>query len=326
MTTTWTTKLIDVRHRRAINDNRVALVLHVSKQTSGSPDTWNPFVNPGKVRDDAEVPIPGDLIGDYDTAAWASVLGTFEGWEDFYRVREVDWSLVANSRSTWQAVVRATNHISWCPEPLIIRSDSSRSRVADRYRDVVPTTSTADGDTITGTAYTEQAGKPEKFQVSQVAVNLTLPWFSDTPNYTDGYPNLPNLVGDRLNRVNSSSFIGFAAKSLMLMGVDVDPVEDEFLKVTVSFLWDGWFHLDQVPDLYSNGDVKVNSSNQAATVKWQKRYQGTTDFGAMFSADEESWAQYGWKHWTAACTNAASAATTPVTKQNPLATIRTAAT
>lgn len=324
MTTTWPTRLVDLRHRRVIHDNSLTLTLYVEKKVDGVVTAWNPWTSPDSVVTGAEIPVPGDRIGDFDTAAWASILGTFASWADDYRVREIDWQMVGGSMSMWSCTISCSSHVTYCPEPLIIRSDSMRTRTVDRWRDATPTTSTADGATISGTAYTEVSGVPEKFQVSQIAINLTLPWFSDTTVYADGYPNLANLIGAKVGKVNSASFIGFEANSLMLMGVDVDPKQDEYLQVTVSLLWDGWFHMDQVIDRYPNGDPKL-TTGQATTVKWQKRYQGTTDLGTMFSADEKLYAQYGWQAFTQVCGTFQSSAYA-TTKKEPLPSVRTAAT
>ena len=43
MTTTWSVKLVDLRHRRAINDNALDLQLVVTKLVDNVPATWNPW-------------------------------------------------------------------------------------------------------------------------------------------------------------------------------------------------------------------------------------------------------------------------------------------
>ncbi len=329
MTTTWSVKLVDLRHRRAINDNALELQLMVTKLVGGVPETWNPWASPVSVVDNAEIPIPGQPLPDSATATWASELGV-DPWDEGYRVRSVDWQLVAGSRSTYACTVRATDRTTYCPEPLIRRSDQTALRSTDRYRDVSPTTSTADGDVISGTAYTEIGGKPEKFRVSQIQIDLVLPWRTDDPNYTDGYPDLKTLIGDKVQKVNSAAFLGFDANSVMLMGVTVDPKEDEYLELTVSFLWDAWYHFEQEPDRDINGNVEREFAGspavpRAKTVRWKDMSRGSTDFTAMFSSDELDWAQFGWKSWVTACSGAAAAASYVVTPKATLTTIRTAA-
>ena len=75
MATTWDVKVTDLRHRRAINDNSLDLQLTVTKLVDNVPATWNPWTSPVTVKQDAKIPVPGDRVGDYDAAPWASELG-----------------------------------------------------------------------------------------------------------------------------------------------------------------------------------------------------------------------------------------------------------
>jgi len=327
MTTTWNVNVVDLRHRRAINDNSLDLQLMVTKLTNGVPVTWNPWTSPTGVVNDAGIPIPGGRLEDYENKPWASVLGTFASWAEFYRVRSVEWQLVPGSVCTYSCTIRSTDRMTYCPEPLIRRSDATGIRLVDRYRNATPTDTTADGTAITGTAYTEVGGKPERFRVSQIRVDLVLPWRTDLSTYTDGHPDLVVLIGNKVQKVNSTAFLGFDARSLMLMGVTVDPKEDEFLEVTVSFLWDSWYHFEQEPDREINGDVIREFAGspavaRAKTVRWRDMSRGTTDFGTMFSADEEAWAQFGWQTWETACNSLAASETYTTTKTEALTTIR----
>jgi hypothetical protein len=58
-------------------------------------------------------------------------------------------------------------------------------------------------------------------------------------------------------------------------------------------------------------------------VRWKDMSRGTTDFTSMFSTDELNWAQFGWKTWVTACSNASTAASYTVTPKPTLTTIRT---
>lgn len=324
---TWTVTLQDLAHTRAINDNTLELTLLVRQDTAGTPDTWNPWTSPVSVNTGAEIPVPGDRLSDYDNAAWATELGTFSNWAAVYRVRSVSWRLVKDSLSAYLCTIRATNRTTWCPEPTVRRSDSAGVRSVDRYRDATPTTSTLDEDTIGGTAYTEIGGKPQKFLVSTIDLQIVLPWRTDDAAYTDGYPDLKTLIGAKLQTVNSATFLGFEPNSLMLTGVDVDPKQDENLEVTVSFRYDSWYHFNQEPDREVNGDVKVEkvgSEWQAKTVRWRDMSRGTTDFNSMFSADEKAYAQYGWQAWDTVCSENFMASYAQ-TEKKPLTSIRSEA-
>jgi len=324
---TWIVKLQDLAHTRAINDNTVELTLLVRQDTTGTAQTWNPWTSPKTIQTAADIPVPGDRLGDYDTAGWASELGTFASWADQFRVRTVSWRLVKDSMSAYLCTIRATNRTTYCPEPTVRRSDSAGVRSVDRYRDATPTTSTVDEDTIAGTAYTEIGGKPQRFLVSTIDLQIVLPWRTDDAAYTDGYPDLKTLIGDKLQKVNSATFLGFEPNSLMLTGVDVDPKEDEYLEVTVSFRYDSWYHFNQEPDREVNGDAileKVGSIWRAKTVRWRDMSRGTYDFNNMFSTDEKAYAQYGWQAWDTVCLGAFMASYDQ-TEKKPLTALRSEA-
>jgi hypothetical protein len=328
---TWHVTLEGLRHHREINNSTLELVLVVEQHDeNGVPVTWNPWTSAAAVTNGADIPVPGDRMNVLATASWATLLGTLPSpWKFNYRVRTLDWAYIPGSRSAYSCTIRASDRTTYCPEPQVKRQDSATVRIVDRYRDAAPTAATTDGTAITGTDYTEISGKPERFRVSQVAVNITMPWRTDSTVYADGWPDLTTLAGGRLQKVNSVSFLGFEARSLMLVGVDVDPKQDEYVELTWSFLWDSWFHFEQEPDRDVAGNVTkqldAGGVSRAKTVRWKDMSAGAVDFGSVFTADEESWAQYGWQAWNYSCENAAAAATYAVTEKEPLTGIRSVA-
>lgn len=318
-TTLYQFTLRGMQHSRQIGDSSITLVATVNAFDSVTDQNviWSPWSNPTSLVD-AGFPTVGQTLydirpGPSETNHWLYSLAPFASWATYYRVRQIDWSAVPDSKghSVWEARIHATDHRIYCPEPQIQRQDVMKARTADRYRVDTPNSDTVDEDEATGDP-TELAGKPEKFQVAQVAFTLTLPWWTDTEGYIDGYPRLDELVGPRLNKVNTNAFLGFPAHSVMLVGVDVQPVRDESLRVSLQFLWDAWYHFDQEPVLDVDQRPAVELDNEdpplprCVKVFWKDRSAGVTDLGAMFSEDELDWSQFGWKTWVTACSDAAA--------------------
>jgi hypothetical protein len=318
-TTLFKFTLRAMQHSRQIGDSSITLVATVNAFDSATFQNiiWSPWSNPVTLTE-AGFPVVGQTLYDIrpgtgQTSHWLYSLSPFADWARYYRVRQIDWSAVPDSKghSVWEARIQATDHRIYCPEPQIQRQDVMKARVADRYRDDTPNSDTVAEDEAIGDP-TEIAGKPEKFSVAQVSFTLTLPWWTDTDGYTDGYPRLDELVGPRLNKVNTNAFLGFPAHSVMLVGVDVQPVRDETLRVSVQFLYDAWYHFDQEPLLDVDQRPRIALDNEdppvprCEKVLWKDRSAGVNDFDSLFSEDELDWAQLGWKSWVTACSDAAA--------------------
>lgn len=302
----WHVNITNLQHRREIGNNSLTLTASVwQTDANGVQLKWNPWLSPSTMFQSADIPFPGDRIGDFDNAIWASQIGAAASWPyyaDFYRVRTVDWSgPIAGSISSYQVIITATDHSSHCPEPLIERQDSLSLRKVDRYRREVPTTATSNGAVISGTNYSETNGKPEAFEVPQVRILLTGTWLSDDPNYTDGWPDFTTLFAPAVNRVNSVAFLGFPINSVKFVGAAITPKQHEASEVTLEFVWDQWFHFEQEPTRHIDGSPKL-SNGVCTEVKWKDTAVGAYDFTTLLTDDELAWAEDGWKAWYTTCT------------------------
>jgi hypothetical protein len=328
----WDVNLIGLDHERAFNDNSLTLTLTVQQlDGSGQPVYWNPWFNPDTVRTDAGIPTPGERLTDVDSYSWAAKLGptaSWPSWKDAYRVRKVRWASVNNGIQLYRCTLLLTDRTMYCPGPFVLRSDGTSLRQVDRFRDENPSASTTDGTLLLGTSPIKGSGmKPERFEVTQVVINLTFPFRTDTSIGTYGWPNIADLFADKIRKVNSTAFLGLPIGSVMLTGIEVDPKEDEHVELTAQFVWDEWFHMNQEP-VYQEGTNDVIepveiAGVQVPVVKWRSMSKGSEDFAAMFTADEAAWAVNGWRAFDTSCSGL-MASTYATTNKEPLPTLRPA--
>jgi hypothetical protein len=86
-------------------------------------------------------------------------------------------------------------------------------------------------------------------------------------------------------KLNSATFCDFAAYSLLCVGVSVNPLEGEFYEVVMEFLWDQWYHHEQVATIAADGRPSRTAAGELAEVKWKRMARSTTDFNNLFAGD-----------------------------------------
>ena len=306
MPTTWTKTRIGMTFTRGLPPagSQLEYVYRVTaRDTSTSvSQTWDPFTYALNLEDDAGIPRPGDTVADFD----ATLAGT---WAEKFRFRKLAWTPVTEGLSMWDVRMMATSKDVWCPEPNVLRSDSTQTRRVELYRTDEPATAGAAGTTISGTNYADKEGKPQHRDVSQVVITVQFLW--NTAETGVGYPNLATGAAETKKR-NTAQFIGFPAGSVLFDGISVDPEEDEYVRLTYTFIYDAWYHLEQQPELDPEQRVEVNATGNAETVKWFQPYPNTYDFDELFGAYELAWLEDGWLAWTTpgeACTAPSASAT-----------------
>lgn len=291
MPTTWIKTKIGMTFTRGLPPagSQVEYVYRVTARDSSTSaaQTWDPFTYALNLENDAGIPRPGDTIADFD----ATLSGT---WAEKFRFRKLAWTPVTDGLSMWDVRMIATSKDVWCPEPDVLRSDSTQSRRVEMYRTDEPATAGAAGTTISGSNYADKEGKPQHRDVAQVVITVQFLW--NTAETGVGYPNLANGAAETKKR-NTSAWIGFPAGSVLFDGISVDPDEDEYVRLTYTFIYDRWYHLEQQPELDPEQRVELNASGNAETVKWFQPYPNTYDFAELFGAYELAWLEDGWLAW-----------------------------
>ena len=289
----WTKKLVSQTHTRAIppNPSTVEYVYRVwategATQPTAQLRTWDPFTYALNVVDDADLPRPGMTIADWD----ATLANT---WAELFRIRSVSWTPVDSSQSMWECRFAATSKNVICPEPDVLRSDSTSLRRVELYIKANPSSAASAGATISSGTQVDAGGKPKHRDVVQVHTEVQFLWNTADPVDQPGYPDFTDVAAF-VNKRNAAAFLGFPAGSVLFAGIQATPDEDEMVRLTYQFVHDTWYHLEQQPELDEEQRPLLDANDQAATVKWFQPYEDTADFDEIMGAYELKWLTDGW--------------------------------
>lgn len=301
MPVTWTKNLTSATFTRNTppEGTSVELVHRVHAKDGANVHPWDPFTSV-LTMDDEDLPAPGVKLSGIMPGT------TTSDWSNYFRCRSVRWRFVDSSRSVWECSSSFTSKDAWCPLPHVWRTDSTQVRSVDVYRDVAPGATLTNGQretSITNSAdtYLDDSGKPTTTEIAQQSCQVSFIWNTSIVVAGPGYPDVANLIDEGwLNCRNDEAFLGWPAGTVRLMGVRVDPDEDEYVRVTYDFLYDQWGHMTQEPRRDSDGRVELDLPGaeiipRAKSVIWKQLWYDLKDFNELLSADEVDWLTEGWR-------------------------------
>ncbi len=134
-------------------------------------------------------------------------------------------------------------------------------------------------------------GKPKVYDVPQQLVTIetqydrTLP--QGTPAAEPDWATYTSYVGNR----NSAAFLGFPIGTLLYQGFQTAP-EDNYYRMSHTFLYDAWFHLEQIPAPNPTGEPILTAGITIGTVPilqvdkvvFLQRYNTLSAFSGILSA------------------------------------------
>lgn len=316
MATTWTTTLTGLNHSRAVapNESVVELTWRVqaTDQTTGQELAWDPVAYALTIIDDANIPRAGDELSGFLGSVTSS------DWSAYFRCRKVDWKHLNDSFSVWECKARFTSKDVWCPQPHVYRTDTLRTRSVDMWHWGNPTSTQIANNVDVRQALDPATyvpvglvGKPVKNAIPQQEITISYIWNTHIPSADtgNGYPNLyaavVNSSGTQfMNSRNSHAFLGFPIGTVKLAGIDVQPDENEYVRLSLSYVYDYWGFLVQEPYAMPNGRVayQVTTGAQPYThpsdIDWvQTHPNDLVDHNKFITQLEEDWLVKGWVHY-----------------------------
>ena len=214
-------------------------------------------------------------------------------------IREVAIEPVRERQNAWIVTHRATTRSGYylaqsaeycsCTRATVVRSTAMY-----RKNPTFPTNGTVaflaspdiGGDKV------DTNGKPKVYDVPQQLVTIetqydrTLP--AGTPDAEPNWATYTSFVGRR----NSAIYLGFPIGTLLYQGFQTAP-EDNYYRMSHSFLYDAWYHLEQIPAPNPTGEPILTAGVSLGTpaipilqvkdVVWLQRYDFTSTFTSILS-------------------------------------------
>ena len=289
-------KLTSMQMRRATppDETNVTLTWKVRFVVGGVETDWNPFTHWLTLQ--SVLPETGEKLTGYVPNT------TSNDWSARFRCRTIEYRFLDESQRVWEATASFTTKDTFCPHPVLYRTDQTQTRSVQMYRDVFPTgamlESTSSQHTVQTGNRIDEAGKPVPRDLPQQAVNISYVWNTSIPSETgNGYPNLKKAITEGwLDARNDTEFLGFPIGTVKLAGISVDPDRDEYVRATWQFLYDPWGFMVQEPKLVGGTPElePTGSVVNAKTVYWKQTHISLLDFNDLFTELDIDWLVAGW--------------------------------
>lgn len=213
-------------------------------------------------------------------------------------IRSVDIQPVREQAYVWRVSAQAStrqwgfsnqNDFCQCTRASVVRSTSLYRKGA-----ALPTDGTvafASGADIGGTKV-DTNGKAKAYEVPQQLVTIevqydrTLP--SGSPAAEPPWATYTSYVGTR----NSTTFLGAPKGTLLYQGFQTAPIDSNYYRLSHTFLYDAWYHLEQIPAPNPTGEPILTAGVtvggyailQVAAVVWLQKYDNFTAFTSIVTA------------------------------------------
>jgi hypothetical protein len=115
-------------------------------------------------------------------------------------------------------------------------------------------------------------------QVSQMRIRLRLMANADV----QGISTAAVVVVQYVNKLSNASFLGFPAYSILCEGASLANVDHDFYEIVFDFLYDAFYHFDQVVSMDSDGRPTMNGTNYLR-VDWKRLPRTKIDMNNIFS-------------------------------------------
>jgi hypothetical protein len=217
-------------------------------------------------------------------------------------IRSVDIQPIREQAYHYRVTVRATtrefgfsdqNDFCQCTRATVVRSTALYRKGA-----TFPTNGTVafTGGADIGGDKVDTNGKAKSYEVPQQLVTIeiqydrTLP--AGTPTGEPPWATFTSFVGKR----NSAAFLGAPTGTLLYQGFQTAPIDSNYYRMSHTFLYDAWYHLEQIPAPNPTGEpiliagvtIGTYPILQVASVVWLQKYSDTTAFSSIISAAQLS--------------------------------------
>ena len=163
----------------------------------------------------------------------------------------------------------------------------ARTRMTKVYRTGWSVSPPAGSDASADIGGTAMAGgfQGSDVQVGQVNIRMRFMLNAAIGSMLDNATRMTDYMG----LMNLNTFAGCPAKSLICEGVSVAKTGNgmEYFEVIFEFLFDRWYHHEQVPTFAEDGNPRMNSSIGPKEVKWKRMPRDYADFNDIYAGDTQ---------------------------------------
>jgi hypothetical protein len=215
-------------------------------------------------------------------------------------VRSVDIQPIREQAYHYRVTVRAstrrfglTDQTDFCQ---CTRATVVRSTAMYRKGATFPTNGTVafTGGADIGGDKVDTNGKAKSYEVPQQIVSIeiqydrTLP--QSSPSAEPPWASFTTYVGKR----NDAVFLGAPIGTLLYQGFQTAPIDSNYYRMSHTFLYDAWYHLEQIPAPNPTGEPILTAGVtigtypilQVASVVWLQKYSDTASFSSIITASQ----------------------------------------
>ena len=213
-------------------------------------------------------------------------------------IREVSIEPIRERQNAWLVTHRAStrngtqldqdNSYCTCTRATVVRSTAMY-----RYNPTFPTNGTvafASAIDIAGDKV-DTNGKPKVYDVPQQLVTIETQYDRTLPQGAPAAEPLWSTYTSYVGNRNSAVFLGFPIGTLLYQGFQTAP-EDNYYRMSHTFLYDAWYHLEQIPAPNPTGEPVLVSGVtigglpilQVDKVVFLQRYNTLSAFSGILAA------------------------------------------
>lgn len=134
------------------------------------------------------------------------------------------------------------------------------------------------------------SSRGQNVDIRQVALKLRL--IVDNEIAGQDVDALTGIIQAYTGRKNSAAFLGYGTGQLVCEGGALNHIEHEFYELVMDYLWDEWYHHDQVPETGTDGRPLVAGTPQVPSdVRFRRLARAGVDFNEIFPVSDigRSW-------------------------------------
>lgn len=255
--------------------------------------TLDPIIHAELMIDEGVIPVVNELYSVTGLSGYS--------WQQFARFR--NYSMTPDQNKKWRLELRwstlyTTNPTSTTTLKYSLPSNTEYNTVARSttiYRTSWTVNPPAALDASADIGGTPISGNTSgtAIMVPQTRVRMRFAQDASAASMISQATRLANYV----DKMNSASFLGCAARTLVCEGLNMVPRTGEYYDVIFDFLYDPWYHHEQVATVEADGRPG-RAGADVAEVKWKRIVRSVTDFNNLYGtptdADLKTMTEKGW--------------------------------